>query len=432
MKVAVLGLWHLGSVTAACLARAGHQVTGWDPDRAILAGLGDGRPAVAEPGLDALIAETVASGALRFTAALPDAVREADVVWVAFDTPVDDEDRADVELVMARVREALPHARDGALVISSSQLPVGSVARMERDHAALSTGRQVGFASVPENLRLGQALDVFSRPDRVVAGVRTDRDRAVVGELFAPITDRIVWMSVESAEMTKHAINAFLATSVTFINEIASICEAVGADAKDVERGLKSDRRIGAGAYLSPGAAFSGGTLARDLALLAGTAAGRQLPAPLLRGVQDSNREHATWSRRKLASMLAPLGGRRVAVWGLTYKPGTDTLRRSMSVELCVALAREGARVTAFDPAVRNLPETLRGVLSLAPDPIAAAAGADAVVVATHWPVLKEVAADALLTVVAQPVVIDPGRFLAGTLGADPRIRYAAVGTPQS
>jgi UDPglucose 6-dehydrogenase len=432
MRVAILGLWHLGSVTAGCVARAGHEAIGWDPDAATVTRLAEGRAPVSEPGLDDLLSDMIAAGRLRFTSALPEAVRDADVVWIAFDTPVDEDDQADVDAVFDQVRLALPLLKDGALVISSSQLPVGTVGRLEREFAALDTGRRVGFACAPENLRLGKAIQVFTNPDRIVAGVRNECDRRLVAALFAPITDRIVWMSVESAEMTKHAINAFLATSVTFINEIATLCEAVGADAKDVERGLKSDSRIGAGAYLSPGAAFAGGTLARDLALLERKATDLDLRTPLVRGVHQSNREHATWMYRTLTAMLAPLAGRRIAIWGLTYKPGTDTLRRSLSVELCRALARDAARITAFDPAVRTLPESLSTILTLAPDPVAAANGADALVVGTDWPMLKQVSADAVVQAMTQPIVIDPGRFLASTVGGDSRVRYVAVGTPRS
>src|SRR6185503_20055478 len=254
--------------------------------------------------------------------------------------------------------------------------------------------------------------------------------RRVIARLFAPVTDRIEWMSVESAEMTKHAINAYLATSVAFINEIAVICEQAGADAKEVERGLKTDSRIGPGAYLSPGGAFAGGTLARDLALLDGKAAEFGLRAPLLAGVQESNRAHALWSYRAVTTALGSVTNRRVAVWGLTYKPATDTLRRSLSVELCRMLVRDGAAVAVFDPAVRILPDDL-GV-DICADAIGAAASADAIVVGTPWPVFREVTAEALVAVAPRAAVIDPGRFLASTLGADHRVRYIAVGTRSS
>jgi len=268
MNVAVLGLWHLGSVTAACAAAAGHVVIGWDPDAETVDALATARPPVSEPGLAGLLAEGIAAWRLRFTADVREALANADVVWIAFDTPVNDEDRADVDWVMNHAIAAFPHLKDDTLVISSSQLPVGSIARLERAWTEMSGGRRASFACAPENLRLGKAIEAFTRPDRIVAGVRSEGDRARVLELVGPFTDRIEWMSVESAEMTKHALNAFLATSVSFINEIAALCEQSGADAKEVERGLKSERRIGPHAYLGPGAAFAGGTLARDVVFL--------------------------------------------------------------------------------------------------------------------------------------------------------------------
>lgn len=431
MKVAVLGLWHLGSVTAACIARAGHQVVAWDPDPATGTGLSEARAPVAEPGLNELLSEVVAAGTLVIASDLATAVHDADIIWVTFDTPVDVADRADVESVVRHVHAALPHAKDGALVLISSQLPVGTSARIEREAANVAPGRRASVACCPENLRLGKAIDLFMHPDRVVAGVRDQADREAIARLFAPITSRIEWMSVESAEMTKHAINAYLATSVAFINEIAVICERSGADAKEVERGLKTDSRIGPGAYLSPGGAFAGGTLARDLALLDARAAELGLRVPLLEGVQESNRTHATWSYRTVIATVAPVANRRIAVWGLTYKAGTDTLRRSPSVELCRMLVRDGASVAVFDPLVRKLPEEI-GAVEMCPDAVSAATNADAVVVGTPWPVFREVTADALLAVSPRPTVIDPGRFLDSTLGSDRRVRYLAVGTPGS
>lgn len=427
MKVAVLGLWHLGSVTAAGTAAAGHDVTGWDPDAGVVDGLAAGRPPVAEPGLPELLREQAAAGRLRFTADLGAALRAADVAWVAFDTPVDADDRADVDSVLREIRRAFPHLKDGAVVLSSSQLPVGSMAGLEGEWAAAAGGRDVGFACSPENLRLGTAIDVFRNPDRVVVGARRERDREVLRALFAPVTDRLEWMSVESAELTKHALNAFLATSVSFINEVAVLAEKVGADAKEVERGLKTERRIGPAAYLSPGGAFAGGTLARDVTFLraVGERVGR--PTPLLDGVQESNRAHRAWPRRRLEAELGPLAGRTVAVWGLTYKPGTDTLRRSTAVELCEWLVGEGASVRVHDPQAGELPASL-ATARRARDPLEAVRGADALVVATEWPLYREVGADALVAAMARPLVVDANRFLGRTLGVHPRVRLLAVG----
>ncbi len=461
MKVAVLGLWHLGAVTAACTAAAGHDVVGFDPDAATVDGLAQARPPVNEPGLADLLRTEMATGRLRFTTDRTDVVGGADVVWITFDTPVDDDDRADVDAVVAEVEQTFAALPDRAVVLISSQVPVGTTARLERSFARVAAGRTVAFACSPENLRLGKAIDVFMHPDRVVLGVREAWARERLQALLAPITDRLEWMSIESAEMTKHAINAFLATSVTFINEIATLCEQAGADARDVERGLKTEKRIGPGAYLGPGGAFAGGTLARDVVFL--RALGRQVQreTPLMDGVESSNRTHRQWPRRRLASVLGSLGGRTIAVWGLTYKPGTDTLRRSTAVELCRWLIEQGAVVRAHDPKAVALPPELSAVTRTA-TPEEAAAGADAIVVATEWPDYRRVDLDAVArgrrgsgggSVVSglepssppapQPPspsllpsssprfhVIDANGFLRTTMGADPRFAVVSVGAP--
>jgi UDPglucose 6-dehydrogenase len=429
VKIAVLGLWHLGSVTAACVASKGHDVVGWDPDPATVDALRGGRPPVGEPGLGGLLSSELAAGRLRFVHDLAEAVAGADLTWLTFDTPVDSDDRADVDYVVRQATAALGHLKNGAVVVSSSQLPVGTVARLERAYSAAVEGRRASFACSPENLRLGKAIDVFLNPDRVVVGIRDDRAKRTIAELFAPITDRIEWMSVESAEMTKHAINAFLATSVTFINEIAGLCEQSGADAKEVERGLKTEKRIGPYAYLGPGTAFAGGTLARDVVFLRTLGRSLDRPTPLMDGVERSNGEHREWARRRLESMFGSPSGRTIAVWGLTYKPGTDTLRRSTAVELCRWLVEAGARVRAHDPSARALPDQLSTVVRAA-TAIDAATGADALVIATEWPEYRSVSPDELGHAMAQPVVLDGNRFLATTVGRDSRFTFISVGAP--
>jgi UDPglucose 6-dehydrogenase len=429
MKIAVLGLWHLGSVTAACLAAARHSVTAFDPDPKTVATLAAGTPSVDEPGLAELVAAGLHSRALRVTADRDEAVRDAEIVWVTFDTPVGDDDVADVDYVVRQVEAAFPHLADGAVVLCSSQLPVGSVRSLERAWVEGARGRQVSFACAPENLRLGKAIDVFRNPDRVVVGVRDDRARAKIQTALAPITSRIEWMSVESAEMTKHAVNAFLATSVTFINEVAALCERVGADAKEVERGLKTESRIGPHAYLAPGGAFAGGTLARDVSFLRTLGTTQNRPTPLMDGVMASNAAHVKWAERRLDATIAPLAGAKIAVWGLTYKPGTDTLRRSSAIDLCRWLASQGASVHVHDPAARDLPGDLRVVRH--PDPLDAAAGARALVVATGWPSYREIDVERLASLAPDLLVLDANRFLGTTLGRDPRFRLVAVGQPE-
>jgi UDPglucose 6-dehydrogenase len=428
VKVLVQGLWHLGSVTAACLAERGHEVTGLDQDPTTVELLGQGIPPVAEPGLADLLRRNLARGRLVLTAD-PAAAAAAEVVWVAHDTPVDAEDRADPDSVTGQVERLFVHLTEGTVVLISAQLPAGTVAKLEVAFAAARPGVTVHFACSPENLRLGKAIQAFTEPDRVVVGVRDQPARAKITTLLAPITDRIEWMSVESAEMTKHAINAFLALSVTFANEMASVCEQVGADAKEVERGLKSETRIGPRAYLAPGAAFAGGTLARDVAFLSAIGLACGLALPLVNAVRPSNEWHKHWVGRRLRQQLGHLAGVTVAIWGLTYKPGTDTLRRSAAVELCQQLADQGVVVRAFDPAVKVLPEELAAQVTLGPSAEAVLEGASALVVATEWPDFREVDFDAGLRAMRRRLVLDPNRFLAASVAGRP-LEYLAVGVP--
>ena len=429
MKVTVYGLWHLGSVTAACLAAAGHEVVGLDLDGDVVRGLQSGRPPLDEPGLPERIAAGLREGRLSFTTDAARALGDAEVLWVAFDTPVDEHDDADVAWVRGRLEAVADALRPGTLVLISSQVPVGFTAALERDWA----GRGVRVACSPENLRLGRAIESFERAERIVAGARGDGDRDVLARLLGPFASRIEWMSVESAEMTKHALNAFLATSVAFANEVARVCEAVGADAREVERGLRTDARIGPRAYLSAGAAFAGGTLARDVRFLTGLGGREGTATPLLEGVLDSNERHKAWLRDRVRDGLAGAGDPVAAVLGLTYRPGTSTLRRSESVELCRWLRAKGVRVRAHDPAVATLPPELKEMdVVLCASPREAVAGADVAVVATEWPEYRRLLAEDFLGAMRRPRVIDPGGFLASSLAAEPRILYVAAGRPRA
>jgi len=429
MNVGVLGLGHLGSVTAACLATLGHRVVAIDFDEARVANLSKGIAPIFEPGLEELIKRGLSSGNLRFSARINDA-KDIDVLWVAYDTPVDD-DTADTDFVMGQIERALLGVSREVIVLVSSQLPVGSVRRLEHAEALNHGAPQLKVAYSPENLRLGSAVGDFLRPRRIVVGVRSSRDRHLLHGLLSSITESIEWMSVESAEMTKHAVNAFLAASVAFANEIASICESVGADAQEVERGLKTEARIGPRAYLSPGAAFAGGTLARDVAFLNRTASERGVITPLLSSVLPSNDRHRQWVQRKLRGLFVDLSRTTVAVWGLTYKPGTDTLRRSASVELCDWMILEGATIHVHDPMVKSLPEHWCDAVKRYDDPIAAVLGAHALVVATEWPMYCAIPIDQLTQCSPRLVVLDANRFLANLAATEGRVKYFAVGMPQ-
>ncbi|MBI3457385.1 MAG: UDP-glucose/GDP-mannose dehydrogenase family protein [Candidatus Rokubacteria bacterium] len=428
--IVVLGLWHLGPTIAACLAAEGFRVVGTDPDPNLVAELAQGRVPVAEPGLAELVQAELASGRLSFQPDPATALAEANLMWVAFDTPVDDEDEADVGFVRRETARLIRLLPEGATVAVSSQVPVGFTRGLREWWVSTGPPRRLRFAYSPENLRIGTALQSFRQPARTVIGTEDGTPNQSVRAALAPFARELLWMSIESAEFTKHALNAFLATSVAFINEIARLCERYGADAKEVERALKSDPRIGPGAYLSPGPAFAGGTLARDVRFLRRLGDETGVRTLLLAGVLESNAEQDEWRRRKIEELVGHLAGARIGVLGLTYKPGTDTLRRSAALALCAWLAERGALVRAHDPAVRLLPSGFVPRIELVPSPADVLPGADLLVVATPWPEYRRVAADDLVAAMKAPRVVDESRLLADTLGADPRIQYVTVGVP--
>jgi UDPglucose 6-dehydrogenase len=428
MKICVYGLWHLGSVTAACLAAGGIDVIGLDPDPAVIANLARGKAPLFEPGLDELINEEIGTGRLHFTTAAPNAVGDADLVWVTFDTPVDDDDRADAAAIERRIEAIFPDLRDGVIVVISSQLPVGTTTQLERRFAAQASGRSVIFAYSPENLRLGQALKSFLEPKRIIVGTRRDRGRTIIASVLERFCPSIVWMSIESAEMSKHALNTFLATSITLTNEIATLCERVGADASEVEAALRSEPRIGPNAYVRAGTAFAGGTLARDVQFLSTLGADRGAVTPVINAVLASNNEHRHWTLNRLREGLDGLTGRTIAILGLAYKAGTDSLRRSVSIELCHSLVDGGARVQAYDPKVTTLPDSLANAITTFDSAAEAITGADALVVATEWPEFKELSGDIIMAGLHRPFVIDPSGFLAASLACDARIKYLMIG----
>ena len=420
MNITVLGLWHLGSVTAACCARH-YEVTGLDFDESVVAGLASGTAPILEPGLNELLASGLAKKSLHFTTDAQTACANADILWLTYDTPVNDHDESDVAFVLDRLRRALPHLPSGALVLISSQLPVGTCAALEHEFP------QFHFACSPENLRLGRALDAFEKAERVIVGLRADARRALLEQLFKPFTPQVILMRTESAEMVKHALNSFLAVSITFINEIARLCEHTGADAREVSAGLKSDIRIGPKAYLGPGGPFAGGTLARDVVSLTKIAEANNETIDLIPAIKRSNDLHRGWAFRKLQSRLGDLRGKTIAVLGLVYTPNTDTLRRSAAVELCQQLLAAGARVQAFDPALKSLPSELAAI-TLASDIASALNQADAAAVCTEWPAFRQALWPQLVCAMKRTLFVDPNRFLDKELASIPSVELLSVG----
>lgn len=421
MNIIVLGLWHLGSVTAACTARH-HRVTGLDFDEPVLAQLRVGHAPLHEPGLDDLITAGLTSGRLTFS---NDAsiVQQAEVLWVCYDTPVDVDDRSDLDWVHTRLARVLPSLRSGTVVLISAQLPVGTCAQLAKQHPTLH------FACSPENLRLGKALEAFEKPARIIVGVSSAVARTVLEKMLAPLRAPLVWMRTESAEMVKHALNSFLALSVAYINEIATLSEMVGADAQEVAAGLKSDPRIGARAYLGPGGPFAGGTLARDVVTLSQLGITQHLPLALIPAIKESNDRHRGWAFRKIQPALTGIKQPIVAVLGLAYTPNTSTLRRSAAVELCRQLLAAGMKVQAYDPLIRTTDAEHRD-LSLAPSAADAMQGAHAVVICTEWPEFRDYPWPTLIASMAQPVVIDANRLVEKSVASVAGLVYLTVGRP--
>jgi UDPglucose 6-dehydrogenase len=420
MKIVVQGLWHLGCVTAACTAKY-FRVAGLDFNAANVASLNQGKAPLLEPGLNELIAAGIAAKKLSFTTDAKAACANADVLWLCYDTPVNENDESDVESVLANLRKALAHLPNDALVLISAQLPVGTSARLEKEFP------QFHFACSPENLRLGKAIDSFEKAERVIVGIRSDAKKALLEELFAPFTPQVLFMRTESAEMVKHALNSFLALSITFINEIARLCEHTGADAKEVSAGLKSEPRIGPKAYLGPGGPFAGGTLARDVVTLTKLAEAKGEKISVIPAIKQSNDLHRGWAFRRLQSRLGDLRRKRISILGLTYTTNTDTLRRSAAVELCQQLLKAGAKVTAVDPSVKSLPADLSEV-ALTADAAAGLDGVDAAVICTEWPQFRQADWSKIVPAMKQPVFVDANRFLEKELKSITGVEHLSVG----
>jgi len=421
MHIVILGLWHLGSVTAACMARH-HHVTGLDFDGPVLANLRTGQAPLYEPGLNDLLATGITGGQLGFS--MDAAVSTtAEVLWVCYDTPVDADDRSDLDWVHSRLARVLPALKPGTVVLISSQLPVGTCAQLARQYPALH------FACSPENLRLGKAIEAFEKASRIVVGASSAPARQILEKMLTPLGTPLVWMRTESAEMVKHALNSFLALSVAYINEIAVLSETVGADAQQVAAGLKSDPRIGSRAYLGPGGPFAGGTLARDVVTLTKLGQEQNLRLALVPAIKESNDRHRGWALRKIQTALGQIPQPVVAVLGLAYTPNTSTLRRSAAVELCRQLLDTGVKIQAYDPLIRIADAEHRDI-PLATSATDALRGAHAVVICTEWPEFREYPWPELLATMARPVIVDANRLVEKSVTPIPMAVYFTVGRP--
>ncbi len=387
MRVTVIGSGYVGLVAGACLAETGNQVVCADRDPDKIAGLQRGALPIYEPGLEPLVARNAQDGRLAFTTDLAGAVRHGDVVFIAVGTPPGEDGSADLQHVLDVARTVGAHLDRFKVIVTKSTVPVGTAEKVRA--AVRSQGRgEFAVASNPEFLKEGAAIDDFMKPDRVVLGVDDPRAEALLRELYAPFVrtgSPILFMDIPSAEMTKYAANAMLATRISFMNQIAELCELVGADVFAVRKGIASDSRIGP-AFLFPGPGYGGSCFPKDVQALVHMARGHALTPDLFEAVEAVNARQKQVVLAKLRALIGDVGGRTIAVWGLAFKAGTDDMRESPAVTLVEALLAAGAQVNAHDPEATPVAQKLWGDrVTLVSDPYAAVTGADGLCVMTEW-----------------------------------------------
>ena len=427
-KVCVIGIWHLGSVVSACLADAGYLVIGVDRDHEKVDKLNQGIAPLYEPGLDQLLRRNVELKRLGFTTDLKSAVKNVRYVFITFDTPVDARDEVDISEVFDTCRDLAEDLENDSIIVVSSQVPVGTCDEIKSAIRERNRSLEFDVAYSPENLRLGQAIECFRNPDRIVIGADRDSTLDRVEQLFSVIPAPKLRMGLRSAEMTKHALNTFLATSISFINEIANICDEVGADAMEVSEGLSTDQRIGKKAPLHPGLGFSGGHLARDLKVLKGLGGKFGYETHLIDGVLKVNEEQTKSVVRKLERILGSLRGLSIGVLGLTYKPDTSTLHRSAALEIIRDLVDKGAVVKAHDPKAALEEIQLHKEFKFCKDPYEVAEGGDALVVITEWPEYRELDFGLLRTKMKRPILFDAKNMLDDKLLTEKGFKYFGIG----
>lgn len=413
MRITVIGTGYVGLVAGACLAETGSEVICADVDAKKIDGLKKNVLPIYEPGLDALVERNQAQGRLTFTTDAPAAVQSADVIFIAVGTPPDEDGSADLRYVIAVAETIGQHMARETVVVTKSTVPVGTA---DKVRAAVAKKAKFPFhvVSNPEFLKEGAAVDDFLKPDRVVLGVDSDFARTVMAELYAPFVRTgkpVIFMDIASAEMTKYAANAMLATRISFMNEIANLCEKVGANVDLVRRGIGSDSRIGS-SFLFPGPGYGGSCFPKDVQALLRTSEEMRAPMLVLRAVEDANDRQKTRLFEKLRDALGDVKGKRIAVWGLAFKAQTDDMRESPSLTLIDALLKAGASVTAHDPAAMHEAERRLGSrIQYGKTNYDTLDGADALVVVTDWNEYRFPDFVKIRAALKQPVLID-GRNL--------------------
>jgi len=421
MKLTVIGTGYVGLVTGACFAEMGNDVTCVDVDQGKIERLKQGILPIYEPGLDDIVDNNSKAGRLRFTTSLVEAMRDSNVFFIAVGTPPGEDGSADLQYVLAVAREIGRHLKDYAVVVDKSTVPVGtgdkvrSALQVELDKRDIRV--EFDVVSNPEFLKEGAAVDDFMRPDRIVVGTNSERARAVMHELYAPFTrnhERTVYMGVREAEMTKYAANAMLATKISFMNEIAGLCERVGVDVESVRLGIGSDSRIGY-AFIYPGCGYGGSCFPKDVKALIHTAELHDFTPKLLQAVEERNDAQKHVLFQKITRHLgADLSGRTIGVWGLAFKPGTDDMREAPSVVLLHELIGAGARVLSHGPvaiasARSELPAAwfTSGQLHFVDDQYDALKEIDALALVTEWKSFRHPNFERMRTLMKSAIVFD-------------------------
>jgi UDPglucose 6-dehydrogenase len=411
MRVAMIGTGYVGLVSGACIADFGHNVVCVDKDATKIQALSRGEIPIYEPGLSDLVNSNVSAGRLSFTTVLEEPVRTADAVFIAVGTPSRRGDgHADLSYVYKAAREIAAALDDFTVVITKSTVPVGTGDEVERIIREVRPNADFAVVSNPEFLREGAAIHDFKHPDRILVGTNDERAKKIVAEIYRPLNlnhTPILYTSRRTAELTKYAANAFLATKITFINEIADLCEKVGADVQEVAHGIGLDNRIGS-KFLHAGPGFGGSCFPKDVRALVKTAQDHAVPLRILEVVAAVNDTRKRAMARKVSAMFAGgLRGKTVAVLGLTFKPNTDDMREAPSLALITALQDMGARVRAFDPAGMRQAQTLLKDVVYCEDAYDCAEAADALVIATEWEQFRALDLERLRDLMACPVVVD-------------------------
>ena len=411
MRVAMIGTGYVGLVSGACIADFGHRVTCVDKDSIKISALKASEIPIYEPGLDEIVRSNVREGRLSFTTELSEALNEADAVFIAVGTPARRGDgHADLSYVYSATREIALTLKRFTVVITKSTVPVGTGDEIDRAIRELRPDIDVAVVSNPEFLREGAAIHDFKHPDRIVVGTHDERAKAVLAEIYRPLCLNqapILYTDRRTAELIKYAANAFLATKITFINEIADLCEKVGADVQEIARGIGLDNRIGP-KFLHAGPGFGGSCFPKDVRALIKTAQDHDVPMRILEAVEIVNDTRKRAMARKVSSAFAGvLRGKTVAVLGLTFKPNTDDLREAPSIALITALQDMGARVRAYDPIGMEQAKQVLAEVTYCPGPYDCVEEADAAVIVTEWEQFRALDLERVRELMACPVIVD-------------------------